>query len=169
VEAVRSPREARVEQMIEGVRAARLKVTPQRVAIIRELALDDSHPTAQELFDRLRPSLPMMSFATVYNTLDALAAAGLCRAMSLAPGSGRFDPNMEPHHHVVCDKCGAVRDVPIEGSSTQALFNSADEGAGATVVARASPGFRVRAVERIFRGVCAACEGRAVDAFARAR
>src|SRR6478609_3407445 len=102
----------RVDQMLAGVRAAGLKLTPQRMAIVRELAQDEFHPTAQELFDRLRPSLPTMSFATVYNTLDALSSAGLCAAMSLSPGSGRFDPNMSPHHHVVCDVCGAVRDIP---------------------------------------------------------
>src|SRR3954470_23638973 len=101
----------RVEKMLAGVRAAGLKLTPQRMAIVKELASDESHPTAQEIFERLRPGLPTMSFATVYNTLGALSSAGLCAAMSLSPGSGRFDPNMAPHHHVVCDVCGAVRDV----------------------------------------------------------
>src|SRR6478736_5781449 len=104
---------AQIERMLEGVRAAGLKLTPQRIAIVRELATDESHPTAQELYDRLRPALPTMSFATVYNTLDALTAAGLCAALSLSPGSGRFDPNMEAHHHAVCDGCGAVTDIPV--------------------------------------------------------
>src|ERR1043165_7421931 len=102
----------RVEKMLAGVKAAGLKLTPQRMAIVKELATDETHPTAQEIFDKLRPGLPTMSFATVYNTLDALSAAGLCAAMSLSPGSGRFDPDMMPHHHAVCDSCGAVRDVP---------------------------------------------------------
>src|SRR3954468_15326463 len=102
----------RVKSMLAGVRKAGLKLTPQRMAIVQELAADESHPTAQELFERLRPSLPTMSFATVYNTLDALTRAGLCAALSLSPGSGRFDPNMVPHYHAVCDRCGAVRDGP---------------------------------------------------------
>src|SRR5262245_65528911 len=97
----------RADWMLAGVRAAGLKLTPQRMAIVRELAEDESHPTAQELFERLRPALPTMSFATVYNTLDALSAAGLCAAMALTPGSGRFDPNMTPHHQLVCDRCRA--------------------------------------------------------------
>src|SRR5437667_12071971 len=97
--------DALIAEMVAGVRASGLKLTPQRLAIVRELAADESHPTAQELYDRLRPSLPTMSFATVYNTLDALSAAGLCAALALSPGSGRFDPNMQPHHHLVCDSC----------------------------------------------------------------
>src|SRR5262245_65501364 len=104
--------EQRVAAMLARVRGSGLKLTPQRIAIVRELAADPAHPTAQELFERLRPALPTMSFATVYNTLDALAAAGLCAALSLSPGPSRFDPNMKPHYHAVCDRCGLVRDVP---------------------------------------------------------
>jgi Fur family peroxide stress response transcriptional regulator len=147
--------------MLTGVRAAGLKLTPQRLAIVRELAGDESHPTAQELFERLRPALPTMSFATVYNTLDALSAAGLCSALSLSPGSGRFDPNMKPHNHLVCDGCGLVRDLPT-ATTTGEEPDETDGGAsdGASVqraIARAAPGFEVRSVERILRGLCADC------------
>src|SRR5271155_4273814 len=107
---------AKVDEMLTCVRASGLKLTPQRMAIVRELAADPTHPTAQELYERLRPGLPTMSFATVYNTLDALAAAGLCASLSLSPGAARFDPNMAAHHHAVCDRCGLVRDVPKMGA-----------------------------------------------------
>ncbi len=137
--------------MLACVRASGLKLTPQRMAIVRELAADPTHPTAQELFERLRGALPTMSFATVYNTLDALAAAGLCAALSLSPGAARFDPNMAPHHHAVCDLCGLVRDVPCEGAA------GARAGAEGAAPAAAVPGFEVRAVERIYRGRCASC------------
>src|ERR1700760_3435813 len=90
-----------VAEMLASLRGAGLKLTPQRMAIVRELAADPTHPTAQELFERLRTALPTMSFATVYNTLDALAKAGLCASLSLSPGPSRFDPNMRPHHHAV--------------------------------------------------------------------
>lgn len=147
--------------MLAGVRAAGLKLTPQRIAIVRELATDESHPTAQELFDRLQPSLPTMSFATVYNTLDALSTAGLCAALSLAPGPGRFDPNMVPHNHAVCDACGSVRDVP--SASTTASLSS--DASAARAVALTSPGFELRSVERTFRGVCAACAKRSTETY----
>jgi Fur family peroxide stress response transcriptional regulator len=149
--------------MVAGVRAAGLKVTPQRLAIVRELAVDESHPTAQELFERLLPSMPTMSFATVYNTLDALSSAGLCAALALSPGSGRFDPNMEPHHHLVCDRCGSVRDLP-GAPAAHAAHRAGDESVRRAVVkevakevAKVSPGFEVRTVERILRGLCADC------------
>ena len=134
--------------LLERVRAAGLKMTPQRMAIVREVAADESHPSAQELFDRLRPGMPTMSFATVYNTLAALCEAGLGTSLSLAPGSTRFDPNMHPHDHVVCDRCGAVRDV--DSAAQRAL-------PAQHTLARTAPGFTVRVVEQIFRGLCHAC------------
>jgi Fur family peroxide stress response transcriptional regulator len=136
--------------MLAHVRASGLKLTPQRMAIVRELAFDPTHPTAQELFERLRRTLPTMSFATVYNTLDTLASAGLCAALSLSPGPARFDANMEPHHHAVCDRCGLVRDVPSGPGGEQTL-------AATAAISAAAPGFSLRSVERIYRGVCEAC------------
>ena len=143
-----------MDRMLAGVRAAGLKLTPQRLAIVRELAEDESHPTAQELYERLRPAMPTMSFATVYNTLDALAAAGLCAGLALSPGSSRFDPNMEPHHHLVCDRCGSVRDVPSAPAA-----DPPEDDPVRRAISRVAPGFEVRSVERILRGLCASCAG----------
>lgn len=142
--------DARVTEMFARVRASGLKLTPQRMAIVREIALDPTHPTAQELFERLRVSMPTMSFATVYNTLDALSSAGLCVSLSLSPGAARFDANMRPHNHAVCDRCGLVRDVP---RSEQHEPTETDDDVSAGVV----PGFSLRTVERIYRGICASC------------
>jgi Fur family peroxide stress response transcriptional regulator len=148
-------------KMIERLRRAGLKLTPQRLAIVRELADDLTHPTAQELFERLKASMPTMSFATVYNTLDALAASGLCAARTLAPGATRFDPNTEPHHHAVCDECGAIFDLPAEATRSHDAGGSSaartSHARGSVAVERGAPGFVVRAVEQIYRGVCASC------------
>jgi Fe2+ or Zn2+ uptake regulation protein len=171
--------EDRVHQMLSGVRSAGLKLTPQRVAIIRAFADDPTHPTAQEIFDRLQSSMPTMSFATVYNTLDALTSAGLAGSLSLSPGPARFDPNMELHDHAVCDGCGLVRDVPrgaprtslpraTSGSLSRATSGSLPRATSTTTgtspgETAAVPGFEVRAVEHIYRGLCAACAGGAAE------
>jgi Fur family peroxide stress response transcriptional regulator len=150
-----------LEVLLDRVRERGLKLTPQRIAILRELAGDPTHPTAQELFERLRPSLPTMSFATVYNTLDALASAGLCAALSLAPGAARFDPNMEAHHHAVCDRCGLIRDISIPTAAPATAAPSPEEPSLAV------PGFTVRSVEKIFRGLCADCAAKSARAARR--
>jgi Fur family peroxide stress response transcriptional regulator len=143
--------EERVRAMLGDLKRAGLKRTAQREAIVRQFAADPSHPTAQDLFDRLRRDYPQMSFATVYNTLDALAAAGLSGTLRIG-NAARFDPNTAPHHHVVCETCGAIGDLPARtlDPSPAAVRNAR----------RAAPGFSVRAVERIYKGMCAACQAR---------
>jgi Fur family peroxide stress response transcriptional regulator len=70
--------------MLADLKRAGLKLTPQRIAIVRELDGDETHPTAQELYERLLPAFPTMSFATVYNTLAALERAGVCQTAGLS-------------------------------------------------------------------------------------
>lgn len=145
----------RASDMLRDLRRSGLKLTPQRIAIVRLFAADGSHPTAQDLFERLRPEFPSMSFATVYNTLDALARAGLAGIVRL-PGrrgdAARFDPNSTPHHHAVCERCGAVIDI--------AAGTLAPTAASAKRLQQAAPGFSVRTVEKVYRGLCATCARR---------
>lgn len=136
---------SRADRMLADLKNAGLKLTPQRIAIVREIADDSSHPTAQALFERLRPSFPTMSFATVYNTLDALAGCGLTGSLNLG-GAVRFDPNTDPHHHAVCDACGTVVDITVDVAVD-----------AATPASLSVSGFRVLREERIYRGLCDHC------------
>ena len=131
--------------MLEALKRAGLKLTPQRLAIVRELAGDPTHPTAQELYERLAPEFPTMSFATVYNTLDALAKLGLVGMLRLGTAV-RFDPNTSSHHHAVCDRCGAVVDLPAPAPSKKSFARAAEVS-----------GFDIRTEERTYRGVCSQC------------
>jgi len=135
-------------KLVHALKAAGLKLTPQRLAVVQCLAHDETHPTAQELYERLRPRFPTMSMATVYNTLDALTSIKGVRELQMG-GSTRFDPNVASHDHAVCSRCGAIRDVAHEESEAAA------EGSCEL------PGFVVERVERIYRGVCASCSGTA--------
>lgn len=140
----------RVAAALAALEAASLRKTPQRLAIVRAFVDDPTHPTAQVIFDRLRRALPTMSFATVYNTLAALEKSGSCRVLQLGASgddAARFDPNVAPHDHLVCDACGSVRDVKPIG----------DEPRPSSI---AREGFRVHSVERIYRGTCSECRHR---------
>lgn len=135
----------RSDAMLAELKRAGLKLTAQRRAIVRLFANDRSHPTAQDLYERLRPEFPTMSFATVYNTLDALARCGLTGQLRLG-SAVRYDPNTATHHHAVCDVCGTIVDLPAapppEGEALRVLETS---------------GFSVRAEERTYRGICSRC------------
>ena len=147
--------ESRADEMLRDLKGAGLKLTPQRIAIVRQFAGDATHPTAQDLYERLRGAFPSMSFATVYNTLDALARASLAGVVRL-PGkrgdAARFDPNTSAHHHAVCDECGAVVDI--------AAGTLQPSPAAVRKLRRVAPGFAVHAVERTYRGLCAPCAAR---------
>src|SRR5258708_4980580 len=128
--------------MIGELKRAGMRLTPQRLAIVRTFAHDDTHPTAQDLYERLLPDFPSMSFATVYKTLDVLAKTGLCGNVRLG-NALRFDPNTTPHHHLVCESCGTVVDVPT-ASMTPGR-------AAVKKISRGAPGFSIRSVERVYR------------------
>ena len=143
--ALNSPGEQPDQLAARALRDAGLKATPQRLAILRSLVGDETHPTAQELYERLSPEFPSLSVATVYNTLSALTRIARCTPLELG-GPVRFDPNVEPHDHAVCERCGAIRDVS---------HDPAADGGGAHNEPLA--GFTVKRVERIYRGLCAVC------------
>lgn len=137
--------------MLHDLERAGFKLTAQRMAIVKLFSAEESHPTAQELYERLRGAHPSISFATVYNTLDALANAGLSGTLRLG-NAARFDPNTTPHHHAVCEECGAIIDVPAE--------TMAPKPATVKRLQKQALGFNVRSIERIYRGVCASCAER---------
>ena len=100
-----------VEEMV--VESHRLKMTPQRRAIIEYLQSAIHHPTAEEVLRAVNEKFPMTSRATVYNTLNWLKGEGMVREV-YEGGIVRFDPNTSDHHHFVCRKCGRVEDVESE-------------------------------------------------------
>jgi Fe2+ or Zn2+ uptake regulation protein len=86
--------------------------TPQLAAIYDALAASHDHPTADELFKRVRRVLPRVSLGTVYRNLDKLRAQGRLRVVRLEGGQAHFDAVVDAHDHFVCERCGAVADLP---------------------------------------------------------
>src|SRR5579863_3475160 len=88
-----------------------MRMTPQRRAIFRYLSGNQAHPTAEEIFRAVRRRHPGLSLATVYNTLETLHELGEVGRLELGGGAERFDPEVRPHHHFNCRRCGKVQDV----------------------------------------------------------
>ena len=89
-----------------------IRPSAQRVAIARYVLATAEHPTADQVWNRVRATFPMVSRATVYNTLQLFKQHGLLLEHELGGGSAVFDPNVEPHHHFVDDDSGEIRDIP---------------------------------------------------------
>lgn len=88
------------------------KRTPQRLAILEYLDGNLSHPSAEQIFTAVAKKYQSMSFATVYNTLNTLTAAGALRELTIDPDRKRYDPDTTLHHHLICIACRKIVDVP---------------------------------------------------------
>ena len=72
----------------------------------------DDHPTAEQIFIRLKEQCPSVVMATVYNNLNSLTEHGLIRKLSFINSSDRYD-NIRPHDHLICRKCGTLKDIHL--------------------------------------------------------
>jgi Fur family peroxide stress response transcriptional regulator len=88
-----------------------LKLTPQRLAVLQYLDGNTSHPSAEDIFDEAKKKFPTMSFATVYNILEALKNRGYVQELIIDPKRKRYDPDTSTHHHLICQSCSKIRDV----------------------------------------------------------
>ena len=87
--------------------------TKQRRVILEELRKVTSHPTAPELYDRVRVRLPRISLSTVYRNLDRLVQQGVVNRIDGGAGQSRYDGDSEPHCHIRCIACERIEDAPF--------------------------------------------------------
>ena len=96
----------------DQLRAHGIQPSAQRLAVAEYVLRTQDHPSADEVLARVRGRVPMISRATVYNTLNLFVERGLLRQFVLAEGRLVFDPHLAPHHHFVDDQSGTIHDVP---------------------------------------------------------
>jgi Fur family peroxide stress response transcriptional regulator len=138
----------RMDAFMEMCRQSGVKATHQRREIFREVARTEEHPDAETVFRRVRRRIPTVSLDTVYRTLALLEERRLVSRLEAFAGRARFDANTDAHHHLVCIRCGEVRDFQDEQM----------DHLGAPEHVR--PWGEVRSVHVQLRGVCSACSSR---------
>jgi Fur family transcriptional regulator, peroxide stress response regulator len=90
-----------------------LRSTPQREIVYQTLLRRRDHPTAEEVFARVKSELPSISLATVYNCLETLAQCHLIRQVNHERGPSRYCPNLHPHAHFHDEKTGSTHDIDL--------------------------------------------------------
>ena len=101
-----------------------IKPSAHRVAVARYVLQTHDHPSADEVWTRVKKSFPLVSRGTVYNSLNLFVEKGLLRQYALTEGRVVFDPKVEAHHHFIDEKTGAIFDVPwnaVEVSDVESL------------------------------------------------
>ena len=91
-----------------------IKYSRQRESILSAIADRTDHPTADTIFVEIREEYPNISKGTVYRNLALLADLGMIQKISTENGPDRFDPNVKPHSHFSCRKCGEFMDIDFE-------------------------------------------------------
>ena len=122
------------------------KHSRKRDAILRCLRETTEHPSAEQIYARLKPEIPDLSLGTVYRNLAAFKREGMAISVGTVCSQERFDGNLTPHDHFVCSRCGAVLDLDI---------TTLPENASAQVCRRL--GVQVSGYRLNYYGLCSKC------------
>lgn len=124
-----------------------VRMTHQREIILDELKRTRTHPTADELYTRVKKRLPRISLATVYRNLETLSSAGLVAKLEITGRQKRFDWNQQPHDHITCTECHRIDDIlPPPGTGRHCDMPVNQHGYNLT-------GWRVE-----YFGICPSCQ-----------
>ncbi len=137
----------RLNHLVNRLRESGFRMTPQRMAILRILLENTTHPTAEEVFAQVKPIFPMTSLATVYKTVALLKEMHEILEINLGDSGSRYDGNNTlPHAHLICVQCSQIID-----SNTVDLKQLANNLAAQT-------GFKIDHQRLDFFGICPACQ-----------
>lgn len=123
-----------------------LRMTRQRQLVYDVLMESRDHPTADEVFRRVRTRMPSISLATVYNCLEKLVDCSLVKQVNRDRESSRYCGNLREHGHFYCEKCGSVHDIDLAPPALTQLAPKREAG------------FTVEHFDINFRGVCPRCQ-----------
>lgn len=133
------------ENTIQKLRSRGYKLTPQRLAVIKYMLGNTSHPSATMVYKELKRRYPTISFSTVYNTLNTLEKVEEIRSIHVFDEHLNFDPETKPHIHFHCKECNSIKDVFLfEGQSIHIPEDEID-------------GHKVDSYEIVFTGTCKDC------------
>ncbi len=128
------------------MREEKFRRTPQRLAIMKFLEGNSSHPSAEEVYFGLKRQFPTLSLATVYHTLEALERMGKIVEINVDSTKKRYDPAVGAHHHLICIRCKKIIDLP---EKFHPVLNEEER-----------KGFRILRSQVEFYGLCPQCQSR---------
>ena len=113
---------------IHSLREKGLRPTKQRACVYGVILDKRDHPTADDIYYRVKKHLPGTSFATVYNCLETLVGCGLVRQVNMDRSPTRYCPNLSPHAHFKCTQTGQIFDVQIDKDTLSRMQALVPEG-----------------------------------------
>ncbi len=131
-----------MDKYVKILKENEVKVTPQRLEIMRYLDENRIHPSADRIYSELKRNNPSLSKTTVYNTLETLKRYDIIQVLTITGGELRYDFETKMHHHFLCRKCNAIIDIDIECPYLEKTLKGEH---------------RIDEVHGYFKGVCKTC------------
>jgi len=131
-----------LEKYVTILKQNQLKITPQRLAIMKYLDEHRTHPTADRIYIDLKEKNPALSKTTVYNSVETLKEHGIIQSLTISGSELRYDFENKMHHHFLCTKCGTIIDIDIKCPNIGKIIES---------------GHNVEEVHGYFKGICKKC------------
>jgi Fur family peroxide stress response transcriptional regulator len=122
-----------------------IKVTPQRLEIMKYLDEHRTHPHAEKIYSALKKKNPALSKTTVYNTLDMLRKYNIVQVLTISESELRYDFRNTLHQHFLCKNCGKIIDIDIECPNLNKMLKGK---------------YKVDEVHGYFKGICNVCRGK---------
>jgi Fur family transcriptional regulator, peroxide stress response regulator len=143
----------RYTQLVDALKQHDFRLTPQRLELVRLIAVSEGHPSASQLFEKIKVQFPTMSQATVYKTLSLLKEMGQVLEIDLHDDS-HYDGNRpQPHPHLICLKCNKIidGDVSLDQESVRSLEQAS--------------GYKILRPQISLYGFCPDCKEETKDTF----
>jgi Fe2+ or Zn2+ uptake regulation protein len=133
---------ARLDKYVKLLRENQIKITPQRLVILKYLDEHRTHPDVDEIYSKLKEKNPALSKTTVYNSLEILKKYNIIQSVTISGSESRYDFKNTMHHHFLCKKCGMIVDIEIECPNIKKVSKN---------------GYKIDEVHGYFKGICNKC------------
>jgi Fe2+ or Zn2+ uptake regulation protein/predicted transcriptional regulator len=122
-----------------------LRMTHQREVILEQIKKSTTHPTADELYEKIKKKLPRISLATVYRNLEIMSEAGMITKLEISGRQKRFDWDLNQHDHIYCVQCHRVDNIEL-GDKKKVILPQEE-----------NRGYKVSGCRVEFYGICPDC------------
>jgi Fur family transcriptional regulator, peroxide stress response regulator len=141
--------QARFEELIAALKKCEYRLTPQRIELVRLIAASEGHPSALQLYEKIKAQFPTISHATVYKTLALLKEMGQVLEIDLHDDSHYDGNDPKPHPHLICINCGRIMDGTLDLEPQ--VLEKLEE----------TTGFKIIRPQVSFYGYCSDCKEKA--------
>ena len=130
--------------VVKRLQTHNIKPSVQRIAIMNYLMEHHTHPTVDEIYTALSPSIPTLSKTTVYNTLKLLSEQGAAQTLTIDERNTCYDADTNPHVHFLCKRCGKIYDLHCDANIKKVEDTDMD-------------GHEVQEIHYYYKGICKDC------------